>query len=550
MVISILGVLKAGAAYIPLDPQYPADRLTFMLSDSHATLLLSQAHLVERLPASAVPTIRLDADWPQIARKKCDNPDVGVVGQNLAYVIYTSGSTGQPKGVQIEHHSACHAIAAHVAQFGLDQTSCVLQFASLSFDVSVAEIFSALVSGARLCLARLDTSTSLEEFVRVLREARVTLMMLPPSVWAIIPEVELPDLRTVISGGESCPAALVKRWGRGREFYNVYGPTEATICAAWARCEAADSRQPPIGRPVPNTQLYILDAFLRPVPIGLVGELYIGGVQLARGYLNRPELTAERFIRHPFSAEAGARLYRTGDLARYRSDGNIEFVRRADQQVKVRGFRIELGEIEAALLSHPSVHQAVVMAREDVPGDRRLVAYVVGDPAAVAATDLRAYLKAHLPDYMVPVAFVVMAELPLSPNGKINQRALPDPHQGRVDLEATFVVPQTEVERIIAATWQEVLDVDRIGIHDNFFDLGGHSLLIVQVYSKLRQVLDRAFSIIDLFQYPTICSLAKYLSTQLDELPSRHKIQDRAQQQKTALARQKQLVSKVRGIGE
>ncbi|MGH8491179.1 MAG: amino acid adenylation domain-containing protein, partial [Gammaproteobacteria bacterium] len=381
LVIGIIGILKAGGAYVPLDPSYPPERLAFMLADAQVLMLLTQARLVERLlsPAAGAQVIRLDMDWEVIARESEENPVSAAVPENLAYVIYTSGSTGKPKGVLLQHRGLCNLVNAQTLSFNIEADCHVLQFASSSFDASVSEIFIALLKGATLCLARQDTVASIPDLLELLRDQAITTVTLPPSLLGILPAEGLPALRTLISAGEACSPEIVASWAPGRRFFNAYGPTEVTIGPALYPVErlSETATNVPIGRPISDIQIYLVDAHLQPVPIGVPGEVYIGGVGLARGYLNWPELTAERFIPHPFSAEPGGRLYRTGDLARYRPDGNIEFLGRMDHQVKLRGFRIELGEIETALEQHPAIRKAVVLAREDMPGDKRLVAYVV-----------------------------------------------------------------------------------------------------------------------------------------------------------------------------
>ncbi|MGH8603217.1 MAG: amino acid adenylation domain-containing protein, partial [Gammaproteobacteria bacterium] len=380
LVLGIMGILKAGGAYVPLDPSYPPERLTFMLADAQVLMLLTQARLAERLsPAGGAQVIRLDIDWGVIAQESEENPVSGAAPENLAYVIYTSGSTGKPRGVLLQHCGLCNLVNAQTRSFNIEADCHVLQFASSSFDASVSEIFIALLKGATLCLARQDTLASITDLLQLLRDQAITTVTLPPSVLGMLPAEGLPALRTLISAGEACSPEIVASWALGRRFFNAYGPTEVTIGPALypVECLSETATNVPIGRPISNRQIYLVDAHLQPVPIGVPGEVYIGGVGLARGYLNRAELTAERFTPHPFSAEPGGRLYRTGDVARYRPSGNIEFLGRMDHQVKLRGFRIELGEIETTLERYPAIRKAVVLAREDTPGDKRLVAYVV-----------------------------------------------------------------------------------------------------------------------------------------------------------------------------
>ncbi|MHC5780000.1 non-ribosomal peptide synthetase, partial [Nostoc sp.] len=376
MVVGLLGILKAGGAYVPLNPTSPLERLSFMLEDVQAPVLLTQERLLEELPAHWAQVICLDSDWEVIAQENKENPVSEVTAKNLAYVIYTSGSTGKPKGVLIAHQGLCNLAQAQIQTFDVRSDSHILQFASFSFDASVSEIFMALCSGARLCLGTSEELLPGPALIQLLRQQAITHATLPPSALAVLPVEKLPALQAIIVAGEACGSGLVAQWSNGRRFFNAYGPTEVTVCATIAECTSSEA-QPPIGRAIANTQIYILDRHLQPVPIGVPGELHLGGVGLARGYLNRPDLTAQKFIPNPFSQEAEARLYKTGDLARYFPDGNIEFLGRIDDQVKIRGYRIELGEIEAKLAQHPHVRSTVVMARENQLGDKRLVAYIV-----------------------------------------------------------------------------------------------------------------------------------------------------------------------------
>ncbi len=522
MVEGILGALKAGGAYLPLDPAYPEERLAFMLEDSEAPVLLTQSHLRDhaaRFAPAGTRLISLDTEWAAIAQEPETNPKSDVTPDNLAYVIYTSGSTGKPKGTMLRHRGLCNLTDVQRRAFGIrgEGGSRILQFSPLSFDASVWETFMALRNGATLCLARQQTLASGHELVQLMANVGVTNATLPPSVLAVLPQEALPDLETVISAGEACTAELVARWAPGRQFVNAYGPTETTVCASMHVCDESDPESPPIGRPIDNTRLYILDAALQPVPIGVPGELVVSGVSLARGYLSRPELTAENFIPDPFSGGRGARLYRTGDLVRYRPDGDIDFLGRIDHQVKVRGFRIELGEIEAALGRHPHIQDNVVVAREDVPGDRRLVAYLVSGEASpgdvqegvgLTAGSLRTFLRETLPDYMVPSAFVTLDTLPLSPSGKVDRDALPAPDRSRPELERVYVAPRNETEETLARLCSGLLRVEKVGIHDSFFELGGHSLLATQFISRLGDAFQVELPLRTLFEHPTVAELA------------------------------------------
>src|SRR4028119_515746 len=469
MVIGLLGILKAGGAYVPLDPAYPPERLAFMLEDAQVSVLLTQTRLVESLPKHQARIVCLDTDWEIIEGQREENPGCSLTSENLAYVIYTSGSTGRPKGVLVRHRGLCNLATAQIQIFDVNLSSRVLQFASLSFDVATSDWVIALCSGATLCIASNNALLAGSGLIEVLRDRAITHIELPAAVLGVLPKEELPTLGTIIVGGEAVWADLVAKWSSGRRFFNAYGPTESTVCATIAECSDS-SESPPIGRPIANIQVYILDAQLQPVPIGIPGELYIGGAGLARGYLNQPELTAYRFILNPFTNEQGARLYKTGDLARYLSDGNIEFLGRLDDQIKIRGFRIELGEIEAVLGQHPAVQETVVVVREDVPGNKRLVVYVVVNQVpAPTIPQLQQFLKQKLPEYMVPSAFVLLSALPLTPNGKIDRRALPAPDTSRPSGEGAYVAPQTPVEEMVAGIWADVLAVKHVSIHDNFF---------------------------------------------------------------------------------
>jgi amino acid adenylation domain-containing protein len=516
MVVGILGILKAGGAFVPLDPAYPKERLDFMLKDSRVFVLLTQNRIMDSVPECQGRVVCLDTDWDTISRQRGDNPASGVIADNLAYVIYTSGSTGIPKGVLVAHRGLCNLSKEQILSFNVGPGHRVLQFSSLSFDASIFETIMALPAGATLCLGTRESLLPGPDLIRFLREQAITIITFPPSALAALPVEDLPALRTITVAGEACSAELVQHWAVGRQFFNLYGPTESTIWATAIEC-IDGSRTPSIGRPIANTQIYILDSHLQPVPLGVPGELCISGVSLARGYLDRPELTAERFVPNPFADEPGARMYKTGDLARYLSDGNIEFLGRIDHQVKIRGFRIELGEIEAVLGQHTAVRETVVIAREDVPAEKRLVAYVVTDQKnASIQSDLRTYLKEKLPDFMVPSAYVILDSLPMTPNGKVDRRALPAPDR-LCQSEEPYIAPGTDVELTIAKIWQEVLRLKKVGIHGNFFDLGGNSLLMARVNARLKEVTDRDISMIEMFKFPTISSLAGYLSQEKSE---------------------------------
>lgn len=555
MMVALLGVLKAGGAYVPLDPTFPPERLAFMLEDAQVSVLLVQTHLLEKLPRHQVHVICLD-QWmvnqsmsqrvgnsiDSLTHLLTDSCAGGVTADNLAYVIYTSGSTGKPKGVQISHRALVNFLAAMQQQPGLNQRDVLLSVTTLSFDIAGLELYLPLLVGARLVLVGQEVTRDGQQLAAWLSWSQATVMQATPALWQMLVETDwagCPHLK-MLAGGEALPRELAERLlAKGASLWNMYGPTETTIWSTTHEVLSQDGAVP-IGRPIANTQLYVLDDELRPMPVGVPGTLYIGGDGLARGYLKRPDLTAEKFIPDPFGGQSGARLYNTGDLARYRPDGDVEFLGRRDHQVKIRGYRIELGEIEATLRQHPAVRQAVVLGREDVPGDKRLVAYIIPRQERPPSSDeLRMFLLQKLPEYMVPQTFLLLNALPLTPNGKVDRRALPAPEGERPALTAAYVAPRTEVERTIAAVWQEVLRIENVGTQDNFFDLGGHSLLLTQVYSKLRRITHRDLSMLDLFRYPTISALADYLSQEPSEPPSFQPIQDRAQIRRASLKRRR-----------
>ncbi|HEU0301668.1 MAG TPA: amino acid adenylation domain-containing protein, partial [Longimicrobium sp.] len=518
MLTAVLGVLKAGGAYVPLDPAYPAERLRWMLEDSGIRVLVSaSAASAAALPLDGVRLVALDRDAAALAARSPDDPGVEVGDDHLAYVIYTSGSTGLPKGVLVPHRGVPNLVTAQVRRFGVDAGSRVLQFASLSFDASVSEVFSALSAGATLVLASREELLPGEPLLELLRRERITKATLPPSVLATLRDAELPGLRTLISAGEAVSAAVVARWAPGREFHNAYGPTENTVGVSSQLCRP-DARVPAIGRPFDNVRAYVLDEAMQPVPAGFPGELYAGGPGVARGYHGRPGLTAEKFVPDPFGGVAGARLYRTGDRARWRPDGTLEFMGRGDQQLKVRGYRVEPGEIVARLSARPGVRDAFVMAREDA-GVERLVAYVLA--ARGAAPDpqrMRQELQEHLPEYMVPAAVVVVDEIPLTPNGKVDRTRLPAPDFSAAAAEEQ-VPPRGELERVVADAWCQVLGVERVGVNASFFEIGGHSLLLAQLQEKLEAALGRQIPLVDLFRYPTVRSFAARLGGEAAGVP-------------------------------
>ncbi|MCP4700309.1 MAG: amino acid adenylation domain-containing protein, partial [Gammaproteobacteria bacterium] len=419
MIIGLFGILKAGGAYVPLDPAYPEERLAFMQEDSRVSVLLTQKSLAERFSLQKIRMICLDTEAEKILRECAENPDSGVSAKNSAYALYTSGSTGKPKGVSVIHQGLCNLAMTQTRLFDVQPDSRLLQFASLGFDASIWEIIMAFCSGARLCMGSADALLPGPDLLRLLKKQGITHVTLPPSVLAVLPcHHPLPALRMIIVGGDACPPELAASWSEGRRFFNVYGPTETTVVSIIGEY-LKKSANVSIGRPITNTQVYILDAHFQPVPVGVSGELHIGGAGLARGYLNRPELTEEKFISNPFDKEPGARLYKTGDLARYQPDGRIEFLGRMDNQVKIRGFRIESGEIETVLALHPDVREAAAVVRKDTANDKHLVAYVVPNrEREISAGMLRDFLRQKLPGYMIPSSFTILEAFPLTPNGK------------------------------------------------------------------------------------------------------------------------------------
>ncbi|MEW5861591.1 MAG: amino acid adenylation domain-containing protein, partial [Cyanobacteriota bacterium] len=599
LIVGLLGILKAGGAYVPLDPSYPQERLKFMLDDACRSeafvkknlgadpeitgtntspiLLLTQEKIVENFGDFPNPVVYLDKDWEIIAQESKENPNSSVNSDNLAYVIYTSGSTGKPKGVAVTH-KAVNRLVCNTNYIKLSPDDKVAQASNTSFDAATFEIWGALLNGAQLVGISRDVTLSPHEFALQLQEKDISILFLTTALFQQIAR-DVPQafasLRYLLFGGEAVDIRWVKKVlqkGAPKHLIHVYGPTESTTFSSYYCVEnlAESATSIPIGRPITNTQIYLLDAHLQPVPIGVVGELYIGGDGLAREYLNRPELTAERFISNPFVAVCGsmqygltspptpplrgegsktppshrfaeasyvgkgagglgsvfdptenrysnkpeARLYKTGDLARYLPDGNIEFLGRIDNQVKIRGFRIELGEIEAAVNQHPAVRETVVIVREDIPGDKHLVAYIVPNPKqAPASINLRQFLKEKLPEYMVPSAYVMLESLPLTPNGKVDRRGLPAVDTLSFDIKEDYVAPRDRVEEALAEIWAKVLGKEQVGVHDNFFELGGHSLLATQLTSRIRDAFQIELSVRNLFESPTVASLARHIET-------------------------------------
>ncbi|MBF2061118.1 non-ribosomal peptide synthetase [Fischerella thermalis] len=524
MLVGLLAILKAGGAYVPIDPAYPQQRLALMLEDAQVSVLLTSVELAAQLPEHRAKVVCLDADWEKINKQSIDNPINKASTENLAYVIYTSGSTGRPKGVQIPHSAVVNFLSTMRQTPGLTQDDILLSVTTLSFDIAALELYLPLIVGARLIIVSREIASDGIQLSKQLDLHQANVMQATPATWRLLLGAGWQGSKQlkILCGGETLNRSVADQLlERSKQVWNLYGPTETTIWSAVQivenKTEQTDSIVS-IGRPIANTQFYVLDQHQHLVPIGVPGELYIGGAGVARGYLNRPELTAEKFIPNPFHKEAGGRLYKTGDLVRLRSDSSIEFLGRIDNQVKLRGFRIELGEIEALLNQYPGVETSIALIREDEPGSQRLVAYVLPQPnQTLTIPELRHFLKSKLPNYMVPTAFVTLEALPLTPNGKVDRKALPAPDQTRPELETTYQPPQNEIEQTIANIWQEVLHVKEVGIYDNFFELGGQSLLLVQVHSKLQKILPRDLSLVEMFQYPTISSLAKYLNQEQNQ---------------------------------
>jgi amino acid adenylation domain-containing protein/non-ribosomal peptide synthase protein (TIGR01720 family) len=505
MIVGILGILKAAGAYVPIDPTYPSERIAYMLDDSQLAVLLTQEKLVTSLPQHQAQVICLDSDWKEISTESKSSPITSLTPENLAYVIYTSGSTGKPKGVLVAHRGLCNLSQAQIKLFDVQPDSCVLQFASISFDASIWEIVMALCAGARLYLGTREELQPGQPLLQLLQEQEITHLTLVPSALTALSSENLPALQNIIVAGEPCPPSLVIQWASGRRFFNAYGPTESTVCATVAQC-FEDMDVLPIGRPIANTKIYILDRYLQPVPIGVPGELHLASVGLAKGYLNRPELTDSKFIANPFSQKLSDRLYKTGDLVRYGNDGQIEFVGRIDDQVKIRGFRIELGEIESVLNQHPQVKDAIVIVKEDELKTKRLYGYFIPKTEALTFQELRQFIQDRLPDYMIPAFLIPLESFPLTPNGKVDRRALPLPKINPNELE-NYATPSTKNEQILAQIWQEVLGLKTISINDNFFELGGDSILAIQIIAKANQE-GLEITPKQLFGYQTIAQLA------------------------------------------
>ncbi|MGA7909532.1 MAG: amino acid adenylation domain-containing protein [Candidatus Sulfotelmatobacter sp.] len=529
LLVALLGVLKAGGACVPLDPDYPSERLSHILQDSQAPILITQPELLEIVGETDAEVLHLEPGWEILERENSENLPPLAGPENLAYVIYTSGSTGKPRGVQLTHRGLVNHGAAAIALYGLSSSDRMLQFASISFDIALEEIFPTWFAGGCVIPREDHTPLTASEFLRWVETRKITVLDLPTAYWhELVHDLAqsgqaLPrSLRLLIVGGEkassSAFAAWLKAGGARVRWMNTYGPTEASVIAT---AYEPDPRKPlpdnlPIGRPIANVRLYVVDEKMQPVPVGTPGELLIGGPGIARGYLNHPERTHAKFVADPFRSEPDSRLYRTGDMVRYLPDGNLEFVGRIDFQVKIRGFRVELGEIESVLEKHPGVAQAVVVARE-ASGGKQLISYVIAAPVGVKAAELRDYARKQLPEYMVPASVLLVDNFPLTPNGKVDRRALPEPQTAEVRAAELFVAPRNEFEAKMAALWAQVLGKPSVGVRDDFFDLGGHSLLALRLTSRIEREFGRKLTITALLQAPTVEQLVRLLQ---EEKPS------------------------------
>ncbi|HEU4508572.1 MAG TPA: amino acid adenylation domain-containing protein [Pyrinomonadaceae bacterium] len=554
LILALIGVLKAGAAYLPLDPAYPQERISLMLSVSKASVLLSEDAVVSGRSVTATAVLCLDSQWSMIDSHSRENPSSEVVADNAAYLIFTSGSTGTPKAAAVCHRSFTNLLYWYVDELSITAADRVLLLSSISFDLTQKDVWAPLAVGARIALA--SAIYDARERALQIQEQQITFVNCTPSAFYPVVEASediadhpLRSLREVVLGGERIALARLQRWltheTTGAEIVNTYGPTECTDTVTYHRVsreQVEAASEVSLGRAVPNIHLWVADKWQRLVPMGVVGELWLGGVAVGMGYVTDAALTADKFRPDPWSGEAGARVYCTGDKVRYLSNGELLYLGRVDEQVKVRGYRIELGEVETALMAHPAVKEAVVIATASGAGEGRLVAYVVThENVVVTAGELRTHLEQGLPMYMIPSFFMMMDRIPLTPNGKVNRRALPVPDQTRPELGQVYVAPRSDLESAIAKVWQEVLGIEKVGVYDNFFDLGGHSLLMVQVHLKLREVSERAVTMIELFQYPTVDSLAKYMGRSESNPSSLQKVHERAAKQKEAIKRQRQV---------
>jgi len=516
MVVALLAVWKAGGAYVPLDPAYPKERLSFMVEDAQPLLILTERNCVPLLSASGDNVVCLDSDWSMLSQEPADNPAPTANPSNLAYVMYTSGSTGKPKGAMIVHRGLVNYLWWAIRTYPVEPGDAVPVHTSISFDLTVTSLYTTLLGGGTVELLPEDVGAQ-NLLAALLRPGKRGLVKITPAHLELLATQINPDqaagmAKAFVIGGENLVAETIRLWrdhAPSTRLFNEYGPTETVVGCCVHEVQAGDPRSGSIliGRPIANTQLYILDENMRPVGPGVTGELFIGGVGVGLGYLNRPELTAERFLPDRFSGTSDARLYKSGDLARYRNDGALEYLGRADDQVKIRGYRIELGEVEATLAAESSVQSCAVLAREDEPGNKQLVGYVVSREGDAPETDeLRTFLKTRLPEYMIPAQFVFLDSLPLTPNGKVDRKALPTPPKANTGAGGP---PQTETEKLVAAIWSELLRVDGIGIEDDFFDLGAQSITAVGLVARLGEAFDVNIDLATLFERPTVAALSE-----------------------------------------
>ena len=509
LLVSLWAILKAQGVYVPLDPLYPSSRLAFMIDDAQVAFILTHRTEQEDLPPDGPQMIFLETVASHLVLESTDNPPRHILPHTLAYLIYTSGSSGRPKGVMVSHHGLSNVALEQHRHFHSGPHSRVLQFASVSFDASLAEIIMAQHVGGTLIIESREALRPGPPLLDTLRQHAITLVTFPPSLLAMMPHETLPALTTLLVAGEACPDTVIESWSLGRTFLNLYGPTEGTIWSTAATFHGKEKQPTSLGQPIAHTTLYILDAQFEPVPMGIPGEAVLGGIGLARGYLNHPALTAQQFVPDPFSQTAGARLYKTGDRVRYQGKQRLAYLGRIDQQVKLRGHRIELGEIEAVLNRYPSVQHTLVLCREETPGEKQLVAYLVLTPkSSLNPSTMRKYLQTLLPDYMIPTAFVILDEMPLTLNGKVNRQALPAPSQTHRVQSADFTAPSTPLEELVATVWREILHLENVSIHDNFFELGGHSLLATQLIGRVNQQAQIDLPLQTVFDHPILADQA------------------------------------------
>lgn len=558
MFIALLGILKAGGAYVPIDPSYPLERKAFILNDSQMPVLLTQQHLMVDLATNEIKVICIDSDWETINQQKNENPISTTSELNLAYIIYTSGSTGKPKGTLIPHQGLVNYLSWATQRYAVEQGVGTLVHSPLGFDLTITSLFSPLLVGGIVEL--LSEEQGIETLSQALKKSsNLSLVKITPAHLDLLKQQlskeEIANkTRAFIIGGENLLAESITFWqdvAPDTILVNEYGPTETVVgcCVYQVPVGKHSTGSIPIGKAIANTQLYILDQYLQPVPMGVPGELHIGGLGLARGYLNQPELTALKFIPNPFSKQAGDRLYKTGDLVRFLPSGDIEYIGRIDNQVKIRGFRVELGEIEAAINKHPSISTSVVILQEDKSGNQTLIAYTTLQPDKTLTTpELRRFLQNKLLDHALPTAFMILEALPLTSNGKVDRQALPMPDVLRPELEVAYVIPQTEVEKTIASVWRKALNLEKIGIHDNFFEIGGHSLLLVTVHSQLQEILKAELSTLDLFRYPTINSLANYLNSSPNSTAFLQENDTQAEKISSGKAQQRKRLQKIKSV--